>query len=140
MNNILTIRTIFFNLMNLANKLITKLKSTMTNDIDQLIGIPLQTKMIAEIYCDIINSEKDLNSIELNNISDLYHEFVERKFNIHYEDKKKIEIARDMDDYEEKKAKFYEGHIKYSILLLFKENNQIDCNNDKEEKRIKCKT
>ena len=71
-------------LENLANKLITKLKSTMTNDIDQLIGIPLQTKMIAEIYCDIINSEKDLNSIELNNISDFYHEFVERKFDIQY--------------------------------------------------------
>ena len=71
-------------LENSANKLITKLKSTMTKDIDQLIGIPLQTKMIAEIYCDRINSEKDLNSIELNNISDFYHEFVERKFDIQY--------------------------------------------------------
>ena len=108
----------------------------MTNDKDQLIGIPLQTKMIAEIYCDIINSEKDLNSIELNNISDFYHEFVERKFDIQYEEKNKIEKGRDEDDYEQKKVKFYEDHIKYSKMILFKENILSGSISQTEEKRI----
>ena len=66
-----------------------------------------------------------------------YKIFVERKFEIQFVDKNKIDIARNEELCEREKYLFYEDHIKYSSMILFKENNPSDYNNDKEEKRIK---
>ena len=115
-----------------AEELIAKIKSSLTENISQLIGIPLQTKMMADIFLNKLN----LANIEFNSIADLYHEFVEMKFNIQFEEKNNFEIARDEDFYEKEKKKFYEDHIQLSLMILFKENESELLFNGIDQKRI----
>ena len=118
-------------LTRLAEELILKLESSLT----QLISIPLQTKMIADIFYEKLNMVEEFAILKLSNIADLYHEFIETKFNIQFEQKYKYEIARDQDDYEARKKQFYVDHIKYSSQLLFG-NVEPQCQNELDEKRI----
>ena len=103
------------NLYKTAQVLLEKIESSFTKNISQLIGIPLQAKMLADIY-----PEGNVERIRIKNIADMYHEFIEKKFNIQFEEKCKREIAIDQDDYEEKKEKYYGDHIKLSLLILSK--------------------
>ena len=80
-----------------AQKLIENMEKSLTDKISKLIGIPLQTKMIADIYFEKLNLENDLEPILINNISDLFHEFVERKYNIQFEEKYKKDMKRNED-------------------------------------------
>ena len=43
-------------------------------------------------------------------MADLYHAFIEKKFNIQFEEKWGQVQTKIQDDYEEKKKKFYEDH------------------------------
>jgi hypothetical protein len=65
-------------------------KSLDLKNLNQLIGIPLQTKMIADIYLNKLN----FGDIKINNIAELYCEFVETKFKIKLNEKKAIESNR----------------------------------------------
>jgi ankyrin repeat protein len=122
-------------LTRLAEELILKLESSLMKNICQLIGIPIQTKMIADIFYGKLNSVEEFATLKLNNIADLYHEFIETKFNIQFEQKYKYEIARDQDDYEVRKRQFYVDHIKCSNRILFG-NVDPQCLNELDEKRL----
>jgi hypothetical protein len=104
-------------LMKPAEDLIARIKSFPTQSLNQLIGIPLQTKMLADIFAD-----KDFLSIKITNIADLYNEFLEKKVRIQYEDKSKNDIDKDKYNqrlYKREKEEFYSKHIKLSSSILF---------------------
>jgi ankyrin repeat protein len=120
-----------------AKDLVDKIRSNLNEKISKLIGIPLQTKMIADIYFEKLNSQEDFSKIELGNMADLYHEFIEKKIKIQFEDKDKIEIARVQNLFEEQRKKFYEDHIRLSsYVLLNKIESEILNINEIDEKRI----
>jgi ankyrin repeat protein len=124
-----------------AEDLIVKMKISLTAEISELIGIPLQTKMLADIYFGQLKSqlnsgenENNLNSkIEINNIAELYNEFVETKIKIRFKEKRQIRIEGNRDLYESEKKKFYSDHIQLSLKILFKKNTQTSLDLDKEE-------
>jgi ankyrin repeat protein len=126
-------------LMQSAEDLIERFKSNPFKNINQLIGIPLQTKMLGDIYFEKVENKEDLSNLILTNIAELYrNEFIETKIKIQYEEKCKIEIHIDQDRFEEEKEKFYENHEKLSNLVLF-ENKTKKLEKDlteKEENRI----
>jgi hypothetical protein len=102
-----------------AEELSLKIKSIKLN---KLIGIPLQTKMLADIYCD-----RDFSTIKIANIADLYNEFVESKIVIQFErtnDNVKIaNLSKQFKKYfDDSKEKFYSDHIKLSSYVLFEQN------------------
>ncbi len=105
-----------------AQKLIANIKSSLTNSITQLIGIPLQTKMIAEIYLDKLNSDEDLENVNVDNISCLYQEFVETKFKIKLREKNGIKLESNRRLYEREKERFFKQHITLSSTILFRNN------------------
>jgi ankyrin repeat protein len=122
-------------LKDLAEKLILKVRgASLTEAISQLIGIPLQTKMIGDIFFGKLDSKEDFFDAKFGNIADLYERFIENKVKIQFEEKKKINIHRNKDDFEEQKEKFYEDHIKLSLVALFK-HKQIDVD-ERAKKRI----
>ena len=59
-------------LMQSVEELIKKIQSIHSENINQFIGIPLQTKMLAEIFID---KDKDFTKIDITNVADLYNEF-----------------------------------------------------------------
>jgi hypothetical protein len=73
-----------------AEDLITKLKSILIESINQLIGIPLQTKMLADIFID--SKEKDFSKLDIANIADLYNAFIDTKVRIQFEEKSNVKI------------------------------------------------
>jgi ankyrin repeat protein len=125
-----------------AEDLILEIKSVFPKNLNQLIGIPLQTKMLADIYLDKVNRNKSelsgSNKIEIANLGDLYSEFLEKKVRIQYEEKSKIEIDRDRDRFDEDKEKFYEQHTKLAVSLLFEDRKEALhlVMNERDEKRI----
>jgi ankyrin repeat protein len=124
-------------LMQSAEELIERIKSISSDNLNQLIGIPLQTKMLADIYFERVKNKKDFSNLILTNIAVLYNEFIETKIKIQF-NKSGIEIERNQDLYEEQKDKFFENHEKLSSSILF-ENKTKKLENsltEKEEKRI----
>jgi hypothetical protein len=124
-------------LMQSAAELIERIKSISTSNLNQLIGIPLQTKMLADIYFERVKNKEDFSHSILTNISELYNEFVESKIKIQFI-RSGIEIERNQDLYEEQMEKFYENHIKLSSLIIFENKNKKleKALTEKEEKRI----
>jgi ankyrin repeat protein len=119
-------------LMQSAEDLIKRIKSISSQNLNQLIGIPLQTKLMAYIYFERVKNQDDFSKLILENIAQLYIEFIENKIRIQF-NKSGIEIERNQDLFEEQKEKFYENHIKLSNLILFKNKNKKE---EKEEKKI----
>jgi ankyrin repeat protein len=125
-------------LMQSAQDLIERINSVPFKNLNQLIGIPLQTKILADIYFERVKNKEDFSNLILTNIAELYNEFIESKIKIQYEEKSKIEIHIDPDRFEEEKDRFFENHEKLSNLIFF-ENKNKKLENDlteKEEKRI----
>jgi ankyrin repeat protein len=123
-------------LKQLAEDLVARIKSNRTSQsLNELIGIPLQTKMLDDIYFEKIKDDKDFSNLILVNLTDLYTQFIESKIRIQYEEKLKIEIDRDQDRFEEQKDKFYAQHIKLSSSILFESKNQKE-DNERDQKRI----
>jgi ankyrin repeat protein len=125
-------------LMQSAEDLIERIKSISLDNLNELIGIPLQTKMLADIYFERVKNKQDFSDLILTNIAELYTEFIQSKIRIQYEEKSKIEIDRDQDRFDEDKEKFYAQHIKLSSSILFESsNNKEDTNlKERDEKRI----
>jgi ankyrin repeat protein len=104
-----------------AQYLITKIKSSIIKNITKLIGIPLQTKMLADIYFD---REKDFSTIEITNYADLYHYFLETKIRIKFEEKSDPVNLEKLpkklrQGFERAKEDFYSDHIDLSHKLFF---------------------
>ena len=110
-----------------AELIIKNLKLSLTQNITQLIGIPMQTKMIADIYLEKLIQKIDIEPILMKNISHFYHEFVEASFRIKLLEKKDIINPILMQVYcEENKEVFYKQHINLSLnILLNKKSNEI---------------
>jgi ankyrin repeat protein len=125
-------------LMQSAEELIERFKSISSENLNQLIGIPLQTKILADIYFERVENQEDFSNLILSNIAELYNEFIESKIKIQYEEKSKIEIQIDQDRFEEEKEKFYKNHINFSSSILFETFDKKIENTLKErdEKRI----
>jgi ankyrin repeat protein len=123
-------------LMQLAEDLIERFKSIPFKNLNQVIGIPLQTKMLADIYFEKVKN-KDFSNLILNNIAELYNEFIESKIKIQYK-KSGIDIENDQELYDEQKEKFYKNHIQLSSSILFESSDKKEEENftEKEEKRI----
>jgi ankyrin repeat protein len=119
-------------LMQSAEDLIERIKSISSDTINQLIGIPLQTKMLADIYFERVKNKENFSNLILNKIAQMYNEFIESKIKIHFI-KSGIEIERNQDLFEEQKERFFKNHIKLSSSILFQLENDLT---EKEEKSI----
>jgi truncated hemoglobin YjbI len=105
-------------LMQSAQDFIERINSVPFKNLNQLIGIPLQTKILADIYFERVKNKEDFSNLILTNIAELYNEFIESKIKIQYEEKSKIEIHIDQDRFEEEKDRFFENHEKLSNLIF----------------------
>jgi hypothetical protein len=85
-----------YTLINAAFKLSSQVNLRLTQHIHQLIGIPLQTKMLADIYFNKINDTNDdsIFRIVFNNMGDLYRQFVETLVRDHLKNKKKYRFKQ----------------------------------------------
>jgi ankyrin repeat protein len=115
--------------MQSAEDLIERIKSISSQSLNELIGIPLQTKMLADIYFEKVKNEEEFSKLILTNIADLYNQFIESKIEIQFErtnnNTKIASLSRKFKEYfEDSKQKFYSNHIKLSSLILFEQNNQ----------------
>jgi len=125
----------------LAEEIVKRIKSISLENLNQLIGIPLQTKMLADIYFEKVKNKEDFSNLILNNISELYNGFVENKIKIQFErtnNNVKIEqLSKQFKKYfEDSKKEFYSNHTKLSSLILFEQNNknEIGLELDEEDK------
>jgi hypothetical protein len=115
--------------MQSAEDLIERIKSISSQSLNELIGIPLQTKMLADIYFEKVKDEKEFPQIILTNIADLYNQFIESKIEIQFERTNDNVKIKQLSPYFKKcftnsKEQFYSNHIKLSSLILFEQNNQ----------------
>jgi ankyrin repeat protein len=124
-------------LMQSAEDLIERIKSISSQNLNQLIGIPLQTKMLADIFHERVENQEDFSNLILSNIAELYNEFIESKIKIQYK-KIGIEIENDEELYEEQKEKIFNNHENLSNLILFEtcDKKEEKSLTEKEEKRI----
>jgi ankyrin repeat protein len=127
--------------MQSAEDLIERIKSISSQSLNELIGIPLQTKMLADIYFEKVKHEEEFSKLILTNIADLYNQFIESKIEIQFErtnnNVKIASLSRKFKEYfEDSKQKFYSNHIKLSSLILFKQNNQNDIGLELNEQDI----
>ena len=126
-------------LLHAADELITQIKSSSPTgkSIKQFIGIPLQTKMLSDIFSEQIQGDA-CSHLKINSIAELYKEFVESKIRIQYEEKSQIEIERDPDRFDAEKENFYADHIKLSASILYGKNREkfaADCK-ERDQKRL----
>jgi ankyrin repeat protein len=121
-------------LMKLAELLLKKLKSSLPKEISQIIGIPLQTKMIADIFLPKLNfEEENFANFEISNIADLYDEFIENKLIIQFEEKNNRDISREKPQkFQREKNLFYVDHIKLSSKIIL-EKSEISLELAEEE-------
>jgi ankyrin repeat protein len=106
-----------------AKKLLINLKESI-NDRD-FTGIPLQTRMLAEVYDfdeleDKLKIKPDLN--------DLYEKFLKKKFEINIKEKNKIDLTKPQNKNEFKvKTKIYEDeHQILAVCTLFNETTYTE--------------
>jgi ankyrin repeat protein len=116
-----------------ADDLITKLKSILSESINELIGIPLQTKMMADIFLD---NEKDFSKIEITNYAELYHHFIETMVEVNFVNRKQIDPNKNQGLFKREKNTFYLDHIKLSSNLLFENNNETSLEEFNDEEKI----
>jgi ankyrin repeat protein/flavodoxin len=115
-----------------AEDLIARLESISSQNLNELIGIPLQTKMLADIYFEKAKNQEDFSKLIITKLTDLYNQFIESKINIQFE-KSGIEIERNQELFEDEKEKFYANHIKLSSSILFESSNNKEDNDFKEQ-------
>jgi ankyrin repeat protein len=127
--------------MQSAEVLIERIKSISSQSLNKLIGIPLQTRMLADIYFEKAKDEEEFSNLVLTNIADLYNQFIESKIEIRFErtnnNTKIADLSEEFIEYfEDSKRKFFSDHIKLSSLILFEQNNQKDIGLELKEKII----
>ena len=91
-------------LEHLAAELVRKVKTSLNARLSEFIGIPLQIKMMADIFYDKIESNED--NTKLENIANLYHEFIEKKIKIKIEEKNEQKISEIMTILKRKRKLF----------------------------------
>jgi ankyrin repeat protein len=129
-------------LMQSAEELIARIKSISSDNINQLIGIPLQTKMLADIYFERVKKREDFSNLILTNIAELYNEFIESKIKIHFErTNNNIKIEQLSKQIQERlleilKTEFYSDHTKLSSLIIFEQNNQNEFDEENKVQTI----
>jgi len=121
--------------------LIERIKSISPQSLNELIGIPLQTRMLADIYFEKVKNGEEFSKIILTDIADLYNQFIESKIEIHFKrTNNNINIADLSPDITEfftnLKEKFFSDHMQLSSLILFEKNNQNDICLELEEQEI----
>jgi hypothetical protein len=128
-------------LMQSAEDLIERIKSISSQNLNQLIGIPLQTKMLADIYFEKVKNKENFTNLILTNIAEMYNEFIETKIKIQFKrTNNNIEIEQLSKQFKKLleilKTEFYSDHTKLSSLILFEQNNQnkIDLEFDEKDK------
>jgi len=98
-----------------SKMMIKRLNDSVLNKFKNFIEIPLQLKMIADIYFEdflsFIGTHETRNEIEIKigNITELYEKFIEIKFDIKYVEKSKRIKEDDNYEYEEQKEKFFKN-------------------------------
>jgi ankyrin repeat protein len=122
------------NLKHAAQYLTMRIKSLLSSEnISELIGVPLQTKMLADIFID--KKEGDFSKLDIANVADLYEHFLETKIRIQYEEKNGVKIEllpkKLKQFFDKAKDDFYSDHIKLSLKLLFKTNLEETYDDDK---------
>ncbi|RZC43034.1 uncharacterized protein BDFB_009381 [Asbolus verrucosus] len=118
-------------LKDIIEKIKYNVKMVQHNDI---LGIPLQIYMFTELFQqDLEKYKKLLNSIF--SITDLYHHFVDEKFNHYYKEKANIKNRNDLterilDEHKKSRLKKYE---KVALKMYFEQNIledlKINCEN-----------
>jgi ankyrin repeat protein len=120
-----------------ADDLIIKLKSILSENISDLIGIPLQSKMLADIFVD---KQKDFSTLEIANVAELYQHFLETKIRIKFEEKSDVKIGQLPKKlrqlFELAKNDFFSDHSKLSYTLLFEQENEIGVDDDEKIQEI----
>ena len=117
-------------LMQSAEDLIVTIKTNRySQNLNELIGIPLQTKILADIYFENAKNKQVFSNSILSNIGELYNEFIESKIIIQFEttnnNTKIAQLSKQFKKYfEDSKEKFYSDHIKLSTFILFEQNDQ----------------
>jgi ankyrin repeat protein len=110
-----------------ATILIKETKSLSSQNLNELIGIPLQTKMLADIFFG-----RDLSSIKITNIADMYNEFIESKIEIQVEKANNFKIAQLSKPVQKLlknlRTDFYSDHTELSSLILFEQKNKDEVN------------
>ena len=96
------------------------MRSSLNQRITDLIGIPLQTKMIADIFFEKLGSNNLFEMENIGSIADLYKKFVEKKIKIGYEEKKLHSIIDDTGLFKIVEKTFYDDHINLSMRFFFK--------------------
>jgi len=105
-----------------AEDLIKKIKSILSENISQLIGIPLQTQILADIFFGQVKGkrEDELSNLKIANIANLFNQFIETKIRIQYEEKNKRDVTIEKrQKMEREKKMFYSDHIKLASSILF---------------------
>jgi ankyrin repeat protein len=123
-----------------AQDLVVKMRKSLTPQISGLIGIPLQTKMLADVFLEEFYSrtegrdEEEAPRVEIVNIAVLYHQFVETKVKIRFREKRQIKGNEDL--YDSERRKFYSDFTKLSFKLLFNKSAKSLEEDLNDEKRI----
>jgi hypothetical protein len=121
-----------------AEDLVVKMRKSLSSEISDLIGIPLQTKMLADVYFEELNSRpedrEEATKVEIINIADLYHYFLETKIKIRFREKRQIKGNRDL--YEGERKMFYSDHTKLSSKLIFKNSGMSFKESLNDEEKI----
>jgi len=104
-----------------AEDLLTQINSSLTKNITQLIGIPLQTKMVADIYFEhITNINEQASAIKITNIAGLYSKFIETKIKIQLGEKYQRDLSKESKKkFERERRLFYLKHSELSLSILF---------------------
>ena len=104
-----------------AEDLIKKIKSILSENISQLIGIPVQTQILADIYFgqEKGRKEDELSKLKIANIANLFNQFIETKVRIQHEEKNNSDMTRQLQKKEREKKMFYSEHIKLASSILF---------------------
>jgi ankyrin repeat protein len=102
-----------------AQVLINKVTSSLNQRLSDLIGIPLQTKMMADIFFDNLGTNDLFETELIANIADLYKKFVEKKLVIGYEEKRHHAIINNRGLFQRERKTFYDDHIQLSTIYFF---------------------
>ncbi|XP_046618663.1 uncharacterized protein LOC124304452 [Neodiprion virginianus] len=116
------------------NKFATSIRS---DGLNEFAGVPLQTRMIAEVF---FRDSDDMVSVEPNvsddvKIADLYRMFVDKKFEIYYQEKNKYDLSNPgtKEHIEHWKTKFLQEYRRLAMYTLLEEENSATWNLSRNE-------
>ncbi|XP_046595287.1 uncharacterized protein LOC107220356 isoform X2 [Neodiprion lecontei] len=116
------------------NKFATAIRS---DGLNEFAGVPLQTRMIAEVF---FRDSDDMVSVEPNvsddvKIADLYRMFVDKKFEIYYQEKNKYDLSNPgtKEHIEDLKTKFLQEYRRLAMYTLLEEENSATWNLSRNE-------